>query len=1275
MGVQTSSITSGSNEDITINPAGTGEIVLPALSPSQSTSKPMGVVDSSKEAGVLNFLTLAEGGDPAANDLVLIQRGSSYIQANAGDFGGTSFADPTAPEDIQWAPSTPPGSGTQEDPYILTAKTVGAVGGTVDSDESVTIINQKSGSTLLVTEISGSVGVRMDQPNRQIGTDGSTPSFAFTYRDTPNTVTGQVYTGDIRLGNASIYVRWSVTQVANNTSFGPISQPNASPASVNYAGDSKYGTVTGTWADGARTLNASGLAFKVNESALNSTSKGVLNGDAISVAFIDSEVAAAVDGATITGTLTSTDGAYFSQMQLVKDSNPAAPTFQSISNAATSTQASTNTVYLTGFNAPATVTASGTSANPLTSVTLSINGATPVGNGTIIPGQTLQGFGTTGAAPSTVYQASFTAGDSTSVWQATTAAATAVIVTPSIISPTDGATGLIPTVTLAGSAYSPLNGAGTHSSSTWEVYQADAIFDQKRTSPIVTATNFGGGEVSLVTTDNSNFGFFNGGTSVIQDSPLFLTLGSVTSVGGIVTTVSSTSTVTFPKIGPACGQTLSPISTGLVNPNGTFTYSVIRDWIAGGVRTGETYTSFIIITVNDDVRVCQTSRQYMFGANQQVLNEDISRCEFFYYSNGIQDAQPGFQFIEDGQTERTCGTSVLTIARPGGWFNCLPFLGSNDFRGFWMYASTISNMGNSKNLGVPFFKIWPSDTSLEPYYIQDSQEITLNSNQDMTSLAVGQSIYHLNEFPNGTYYHVRNTAPADVGPNYTSVNVGAIAGWAECSTEVQEVTTESAIARTIPTAPATSEENSNVVLIDFRFPTKFVYTKFFVSTGTSAQVGLFGSATGVRGSWIAIAQGIGVDPSVSSLVPYRYYAIVRFDQETNRTLVGIDPAYPYQTAANARVTSVNIGANKLQIQPAIGTWDLSTVAGAQILGGTALAGSGTVKTTNPGNNTIVIENSNGTWIAGQGKKVMTREGLSGKPGAPVGEPPSAAVYTAVTPSSTTLTTATLDGTDLISNKYYYSRVKYADNGSVVSNFSNYNEFGTKSSFILEPGEAVGGGYYAGQIRGSGSTSGGGLDDSNVIYNLIVAPISSGGLSGETTAQWKTGQSGDTSSYLRNTEFGSLITNDLADSSHPGFNWAINSATGPNAGASSGGTGIGGFNDWYCPARCEMLILYYTFKPSLDANYSGTGSNGYAVAPIPGGFTPSNPTQTSVLAFQSGGSEAFTYANNIATGLYWLSSQKFNDPSEADHFTFLNATEQGNGKTANYKWRAVRRDKA
>lgn len=66
---------------------------------------------------------------------------------------------------------------------------------------------------------------------------------------------------------------------------------------------------------------------------------------------------------------------------------------------------------------------------------------------------------------------------------------------------------------------------------------------------------------------------------------------------------------------------------------------------------------------------------------------------------------------------------------------------------------------------------------------------------------------------------------------------------------------------------------------------------------------------------------------------------------------------------------------------------------------------------------------------------------------------------------------------------------------------------------------------------------------------------------------------------------------------------------------------GGFTDWAVPARYELELLYYNFKPTTDGNGGGEGGNPYSVPPR-GTYTSGDPARTSLAAYQEGGAQAF-----------------------------------------------------
>jgi len=193
---------------------------------------------------------------------------------------------------------------------------------------------------------------------------------------------------------------------------------------------------------------------------------------------------------------------------------------------------------------------------------------------------------------------------------------------------------------------------------------------------------------------------------------------------------------------------------------------------------------------------------------------------------------------------------------------------------------------------------------------------------------------------------------------------------------------------------------------------------------------------------------------------------------------------------------------------------------------------------------------------------------------------------------------------------------------------------------LQVGQVYAGGFYAGgiSIRGDGTAD----------YNLIVAPKATG----ESTKTWGT--------YGVTTGITSVI------------NGPTNSASLAALGADyqaaifAEGLTIGGYSDWYLPARNELEVLYYNLKPTIAANEPTSGSNANAVSPEPisSYHVANSPAQTSVVGFRTGETDAF------AADRYWSSTEyisyypwgvRFNDGADF-----------GYGKQNSVYVRAVRR---
>ena len=186
------------------------------------------------------------------------------------------------------------------------------------------------------------------------------------------------------------------------------------------------------------------------------------------------------------------------------------------------------------------------------------------------------------------------------------------------------------------------------------------------------------------------------------------------------------------------------------------------------------------------------------------------------------------------------------------------------------------------------------------------------------------------------------------------------------------------------------------------------------------------------------------------------------------------------------------------------------------------------------------------------------------------------------------------------------------------------------------GAAYQGGFFAGQI----STAGNGVPD----FNLVIGPVASA----QSTLQWKTVSSGsDPTSVIDG----------------PTNSSTMNSATYPAAQFCEGLT-IGGFSDWYMPAKNELEVCYYNLKPTTTANDTSSGINANAVPARASNYTSGTPAQTSATDFKSTGAEDFAAAN------YWCSTQSSTTAARGQIFS--NGYQRSYSKTYTDRVRAVRR---
>jgi hypothetical protein len=199
--------------------------------------------------------------------------------------------------------------------------------------------------------------------------------------------------------------------------------------------------------------------------------------------------------------------------------------------------------------------------------------------------------------------------------------------------------------------------------------------------------------------------------------------------------------------------------------------------------------------------------------------------------------------------------------------------------------------------------------------------------------------------------------------------------------------------------------------------------------------------------------------------------------------------------------------------------------------------------------------------------------------------------------------------------------------------------------LPEIGDAFEGGFFAGLISHT--------DDGVATHALIVAPAATGasgtGYTITTNLKWKTS---NTSTAGTTSPFdGAANSANMNNADHPAAQFCE-------------GLSIGGYSDWYLPARYELDIAYENLKPTTDSNNTSWGINPYSVPERTVNRTAGAPARTSVAAFQSGGAEAFVAAN------HWSSTE--DSSTYAWKLDFFNGDQFITGKTNGGRVRAFRR---
>jgi hypothetical protein len=185
----------------------------------------------------------------------------------------------------------------------------------------------------------------------------------------------------------------------------------------------------------------------------------------------------------------------------------------------------------------------------------------------------------------------------------------------------------------------------------------------------------------------------------------------------------------------------------------------------------------------------------------------------------------------------------------------------------------------------------------------------------------------------------------------------------------------------------------------------------------------------------------------------------------------------------------------------------------------------------------------------------------------------------------------------------------------------------KQKFPAVIGEPFGGGFFAGYISHTA--------DGNPTHALIVAPRETGatgtGYTLTTNPKWAdetVAVPAHSTLIGANNVFDGKVNTDLMIS-------LIASNT-YSAGAFPAAQfcvdlSIGGFTDWYLPARFELDIAYFNLKPGTGANNTNWGSNIYSVPKRDNNNTANYPQQTYVTAFN-------TSAEAFVADFHWSSTE-------------------------------------
>jgi hypothetical protein len=1032
------------------------------------------------------------------------------------------------------------------------------------------------------------------------------------------------YVATIRVGDgtniAGTYDEFNFTATTTNSSqfpntvFAPRNGPNASPPETEIESESLYGTVYATWADGPCELTSTGgLWFNINGGTYDAGPQFIEDGDYITLIWAPATIAGAADNSTLTGTLTN--GVYTNVVAMVVDRAPVGLIFPDLTGQPLSGPATSAPVTPNGYNVPVTITLTG-GGNALTNPQVSTDGAafaaTPL---TVNPGANIYLRGTTGGATGTTYSAAVTMGSSppaSDLWSVTTALGAAGIVTPIIVTPENEALNIDP------ATESP---AGVTITAT--AYQA---------------LNAAGAQTS------STWEVYEGGYPLLSSN--FIT--------GVTNTAAAGGFVQKPVAGGTYQATLGGGNAIVSTENRvdwSFAYSyrstgtsiyVSKDQ---GIRYTNTYKvenedSTYFPTEVTGIAVARNANRSVHVVSQRS-NEDSYEYDYDKYDDDEDDDDSavlgsGKEYKYEykyGYKKKKYSTQYRVVAyiREADLHDepykapslKAPYEGSN-VRGTCAAFKDILIVQFSKTAGA----------SARTYYYDAS-------NSSSKWIAFDTSI-----FPEANlFFTMKDVCIASY--NYGNNQVG--------------------IKRSLDGITWTTVAN----------PTGQTFTGLVsVAEGSGAYVGstesgLFVRSTNQGQSWSFYTPAGLPGPCVFSTVNAGIVA-KPVDDTVTSVYISQDGGLTFTLQVPTSYVGIVLGTgnNILVGSPATRWWLLQDIVGNVILNivdadkdGFAIgdsvvsdpAGAGPVNILDITPTTVTVRQSTGWLGNGTQRLALDPASYNALPGSPF------------TVNAAPFTQVFVPGSSFNIGEKYYTRVQYATTNptAATSQFSAWSKFTTGLSFDLKVGTPIWGGYYGGQIN-----------DGGTIYNLIVAPVSEGGLEGQSdsTLQWATSSSANlgTSSLTDGRVATSFYSSSGA--SYPAINWCTNVSNGPNAGIydtlNATGTGIGGYNDWYIPAYYELEIFYRAFKPTEKSNDLSSGKNPYALPDETPTYSKYFPRETEVDDFEQGDEEAFSTAYPT-----WTASQSITYTDRQFQQSFSNGAQRVAYPT-NYNYvRAIRRQLA